>query len=252
VEIGCPGEGFSLRFTSSASVRLFLPQDPSSGSVNVLTQDHNDSQSSEAGQCGGELLALALSIRFSTCIEGFSTCSGLFQELYVCDNRIPAKRHAAGQFQGCIAFYNWTVIEIFNEAQRVVGGCDNGTFTINQTNDCLALLNQEFANGRGIQGGDVFSLTACPELVPVTVAVEGASQTSMATSNAVTAQVTAEVTLPDTSVIASSSPSTVNVGTIGAEGSLGQDLQTTDECLTCSTASILYVGFLMLISLVVA
>lgn len=210
LEVGCSGDlGFSILFTSSAAITHFLPQDPSARQVAILTQDWINSTTSDAGQCGGELTALGLSLGFDQCVANFSGCSDLFGDLFVCDGRDPnakpdGKRHAAGQYQNCIPFYGWSIMEIYMEAQRVVGGC-SANYTIGQINDCLALINQEFAYGRPLQGGDLFSAEICP--VIATSQIVSLPDTSQVVSLPATSEISLPVTIVET--IISSNPSTV-------------------------------------------
>lgn len=63
VEVGIPGAGgFSMKFTSAAAVKAYLP---AGGPASSLTADLNNPTSSGAGVFGGQVLALKLSVGLS-------------------------------------------------------------------------------------------------------------------------------------------------------------------------------------------
>jgi uncharacterized repeat protein (TIGR01451 family) len=86
VEIGIPGaSGFSVKFTSAAAVKAFLP---AGKSAKALTADATNPTSTSAGVFGGQVLALQLNVDFSDAgVTGGS--SGTFGDLVLKDPASP-------------------------------------------------------------------------------------------------------------------------------------------------------------------
>jgi len=163
VGCSCPskksGECLNLLFTSSDAVSNYLPQ---LGQPAVLDQSYvNPSNpppiSTPAGNFGGQVTALTLSLGFESCDPTFHTACASVGSLYICDNRCEAckrnsnscKRNTATncvyvnarngdegnaeleqrnndgkpQYANCEAFYGQTVYQVFQTASNVLGGC---------------------------------------------------------------------------------------------------------------------------------
>ncbi|MFM9051136.1 MAG: SprB repeat-containing protein [Bacteroidota bacterium] len=125
--IGCTR---MLKLTSPTAIRNFLPSNgtPSQLPAGTLT---NPTRTSYSNVLAGQLVTLALTLRFDEFDPNFAPSTSLLRDL----------RIASGPFRG------WTVGQLFTEANKKIGGCASANFTFAQYNDALTLVNQNYDNG---------------------------------------------------------------------------------------------------------
>lgn len=160
------GGNFTMHFSSSAAIAAYLPAGGPSGS---LTTDHVDPVTTEAGNFAGQVTALALSLGFSDAgIDGY----GLLGDLV-----IPfGVNHPAGSFAG------WTVRELFDLANEVLGGDLSNIpadVSFDDLHDAVTAINENFVDGTHSEGYIVDP--DCDEIL----AVELADFTAVAGDNRV-------------------------------------------------------------------
>jgi len=154
LSIGC--NATSITFTNSKSISKFLPQ---SGDFSTpLLQSYFDPEETETGSFAGDVTALAMNINFDNCLPNFSQCPTLLKDLFMCD-QLPTKRYSLGD-PTCIPFFGWTIEQLYVEAQKVLGGCSNDQFTVNEVQNCVIFINTEFSYGRTLSETP-FSTTNC-------------------------------------------------------------------------------------------
>jgi hypothetical protein len=133
------GETFTIHLTTSAAVPDFLPE---GGTPSVLTANHTDPVSTEAGVFGGQVVALAISLGFSD--YGVPTFGDLGSLV------VPVGVHTPwGPFAG------YTVREIFDLANVVLGGDSTvlpDGISISDLNDVVDAINNDFIDGEQSNG----------------------------------------------------------------------------------------------------
>ena len=130
VEIGIPGgSGFSMIFTSSTAIGVYLP---ATGTGNALNTDLVDPATSSSGVFGGQVLALELNVDFSA--------AGLPHND---DPKI-------GDLKLCntgTSLDGMTISQILGIANSVLGGGSLPSgFTLSDMNDLITDLNESFDN----------------------------------------------------------------------------------------------------------
>ncbi len=127
---------YSLRLTSAYAVKNFLPQsgDPAVLNANYFNPTHN------INEFLGNVVALYLTIMFDKTDNEFS-----LSEYYIADLIF-----AEGPF------VDLTVIQLLNEAQRVIGGGRIKQFSIQELNDAVKAVNKNFVNGEIVANPNLF------------------------------------------------------------------------------------------------
>jgi len=192
-----------MEFTSSANIANYLPQLGAPGSLDQseINPSNPPPISTNSGTFGGQVVALALSIGFSSCHPGFHTNCMALEEIYVCDNRCEdcKKRNICNQcnnlrkakddisvvtknnvitpdgkpiYANCEQYYSWTISAIFEKASNVLGGCDlscppgNSDPNCDQVHldSCVTFINQAFIFGKtldDVASGTLFKKSPC-------------------------------------------------------------------------------------------
>jgi len=195
-------------FNSSTSISNYLPQLGAPGSLdhNYDNPSNPPPISTPSGTFGGQVTALALSIGFSVCDPTFQTDCMAFTDLYVCDRRCECqkrnncRRNSIGSCQNlryaedgsaiilsrnnvnspdgkplysnCEQYYNWTIAEINQKANDVLGQCDPACLPGNSDpncdqshlNSCITFINQAFIFGKNLEdvaSGTLFKKSSC-------------------------------------------------------------------------------------------
>jgi hypothetical protein len=125
VIIGCD-TGYTITFTSWQAVNHFLPQGMKPSSLDTSFINPNYHISVFAGQ----VLALALNIGFDLADSTFGNSSTNLKDLCI----------VSGTFQG------WTVEEVFEEANAVLGGCSTA-HSPSEMNYAVTRINENFEDG---------------------------------------------------------------------------------------------------------
>lgn len=125
VIIGCDS-GYTITFTSWQSVTHFLPQGRKPSVLDTSYVNPNYHISVFAGQ----VLALALNIEFDLADSTFGNSSTNLKDLCV----------TMGTFEG------WTVEEVFDEANAVLGGCST-EYSPMELKDAAEQINENFEDG---------------------------------------------------------------------------------------------------------
>jgi hypothetical protein len=138
-----------------------------------LTRDYINPTSTSSGNFGGQLTALALSLGFSDCLPNFGTDCGNLKDLFICDSREqnPSENRNTNngnpRFPNCAPFFGMTIEEVFETANRAIGGCCNSEENEcdpQSLNECVTLINQAFAGGKRLNQvtpRNIFSRTQC-------------------------------------------------------------------------------------------
>jgi hypothetical protein len=127
VIIGCDTVGGKkLTFTMWQSVNQFLPQ---GGKPCVLDTSYVD-PNFRICVFAGQVLALALNIEFDLADSSFGNSINHLEDLCV----------AYGTFQG------WTVLQVFTEANKILGGCSSN-YTPAEINEAVSMINENFEDG---------------------------------------------------------------------------------------------------------
>lgn len=151
------GGNFTIHFATSAAVEVFLP---AGGTPDVLTQNHVNPLSTEAGVFAGQVTALSISVAFGNAgVPGF----GDFDWLEI----------GAGPFMG------YTVAEVLALANAVLGGDYSGLpvgTDIGDLNEAVDNINQNFVDGTVNEGvlvvpPDCEVTQPCPPMPPIWVEV---------------------------------------------------------------------------------
>lgn len=137
--LGCSG-GFTLTLTTARAVTDFLP---SGGRPSALTQNLVDPVT-YSNTLGGQVAALALSVGFDLFYPDFGASSSSLGDQTI----------ANGIFGG------WTVKQVLQEGNDVLGGCST-THTAAEMTDALASINESYDDG--VQHTSVF-VCSCDEL----------------------------------------------------------------------------------------
>jgi len=151
------GGTFTIHLTSSAAVENFLP---AGSTPDVLTSNHVDPVSTEAGVFAGQVVALAISLGFAEAgVPGFGGLGSLVILTGVHD--------PSGPFRG------YTVNEVFTMANIVLGGnlaaLPNG-ISLSDLNDVIDAINNNFDDGEESDGYLVEE--DCDDTVPVELTAE--------------------------------------------------------------------------------
>lgn len=140
LEVGIPGvNGYSIFFSNSNAVRVFLPvgETPSS-----LPQDYTNPTSIPNGVFAGQVTALAISVGFSNYgVSGFCNLASLYYQSVF--------HHPSYPFSGM------TVQQILDLANDVLGGDLSGLpfgTTISDLNSVVDQLNNNYDNGNSDDG----------------------------------------------------------------------------------------------------
>jgi len=189
--VGCTAPYFSLTLTSVASITQFMP--PPSGPITsfTLNRDYVDPLTTNTADWAGQVVALALNIGFDLCISNFSSTCFPLGGLYACDNRshdICDSEESGGLSTGlskkepkektksldrwsipickeCFYYYGKTILQIFNIAQGVLGGCQStGSTDPMMLYECVVTINEAFIDGQPLTNGRIFSRS--PSCVP--------------------------------------------------------------------------------------
>lgn len=127
VIIGCDTVGGKkLTFTTWQAVNHFLPQGKKPAALDSSYINPNFKITVLAGQ----ELALALNIEFDLADSTFGQSNTHLKDLCV----------AYGTFQG------WTVEEVFEEAGKILGGC-NSNYNASEINEAVSNINENFEGG---------------------------------------------------------------------------------------------------------
>lgn len=125
--IGCVR---TLKLTSPSAIRNYLPQTstPKALPVGNLV---NPSRSAHKNVFAGQLVALALNLGFDNYNANFAPAAGNLKNL----------RIGSGPFMG------WTVQQLFDEANRKIGGCSSASFSFSQYSNAVDMVNNSYNNG---------------------------------------------------------------------------------------------------------
>ncbi len=121
------------------------------GSPGALTSNYvNPTNRIEAGSFAGEVAALALNLRFDDCDADWSTSCIELRQVRVCHSN------------PCKTWEGWTVGEIFDLGNNVLGGCTPMS-QINKLDGCIQFINNAFRGGAELAIGAAgqFSSGAC-------------------------------------------------------------------------------------------
>ena len=122
---------FSALFTSAAAIENFLPAGETAGPFTTNHTDPTTPPGTEAGILAGQAVALTLNVGFDLCDPDFGGSDINLAALIVDDSGS--------------ACFNWTVQQVLDEANAVLGG--GGTLTPSQINDCASSINENFVDG---------------------------------------------------------------------------------------------------------
>ncbi|MFM7015762.1 MAG: T9SS type A sorting domain-containing protein [Bacteroidota bacterium] len=127
LEIGCTNK---LKLTSANAVRNFLPQSttPNSLPSGLLI---NPTSNSYKNVLAGQLVTLALNIGFDNFDQNFAPASESLQNLVIANG----------------PFANWTVIDLFNEANKKIGDCSASTYSYSDFNNAINNININYDKG---------------------------------------------------------------------------------------------------------
>jgi hypothetical protein len=124
VVVGCDN---TITLTSAQAVTDFLPN---TGTPAALTQDYLNSGAAPGNTLAGQVVALALNIGFDDYDADFGDASSSLSDAVI----------TSGAFAG------WTVGQVFEEAQKVLGGCDS-EYDADEMNEVTTDINEAFDNG---------------------------------------------------------------------------------------------------------
>jgi len=127
LEIGCTNK---LRLTSASAVRAFLPQTSTPVALPAGTKT-NPTKSNYKNVFAGQLVTLALNLRFDEYDANFGSSAGRLRDLFI----------AQGPFMG------WTVGQLFDQANRKIGGCSAPAFSFSDYNNAVDMVNRNYDNG---------------------------------------------------------------------------------------------------------
>jgi len=127
ITIGCTNK---YTFNSVASIGAFLPSGstPSALPTGNFT---NPTGTFHSNVLAGQLLALAINIGFDNTIPSFGSSNLNLRNLVI----------ASGSFQG------WTVQQLFDEANKKIGGCAASSLSFSTFNQALTAINEGYNNG---------------------------------------------------------------------------------------------------------
>ncbi len=125
VIIGCDS-GYTITFTSWQGANHFLPQ----GRKPAALDSSYVNPEMKITVLAGQVLALALNIEFDLADSTFGQSSTNLKDLCV----------AYGTFEG------WTVEEVFEEANKILGGCSSN-YNASEINGACEMINENFEEG---------------------------------------------------------------------------------------------------------
>lgn len=125
--IGCKDHG--VVFTSPEMVTAYLPiiEHPDDGEM-----DKRPYPDPDGSVFFGEVTALALNVYFDSGFRDFAPSSMKLKNMVVANTR--------GQFEG------WTVEEVLETANQVLGGCDQ-TYSVESMQDIVSRINRNYREG---------------------------------------------------------------------------------------------------------
>jgi hypothetical protein len=127
VKIGCDSTGgHTITFTEWQAVSAFLPQ----GMIPAVLDTSYVNPHMQLSMLAGQQLALALNIKFDLADSSFGHSNMHLKDLCL----------AYGPFEGL------TVQQVYNEANRVLGGC-NSNYNIYVLTYIIGRINTNFENG---------------------------------------------------------------------------------------------------------
>ncbi len=126
---------YTMHFSSAAAVANYLP---STATANTLTGNLVDPVTTPSGVFGGQVLTLKINVAFSdAAVSGFPSGLGYLKVQY-------GVYSATGEFAG------WSVYQILNLANQVLGGNTAALpvgISISDLNDVVDAINNNFDNG---------------------------------------------------------------------------------------------------------
>jgi hypothetical protein len=125
VSVGCGGGGYSLNFTTSAAISVFLP----CGGQPTSLSESGTNISCIPNVLAGQLLAAKLSLGFDAADPNFGNAPVAASELTIDEG----------------AYAGWTIQQIVNRADSVLGGCLNESAS--NLSDALTIFNESFVSG---------------------------------------------------------------------------------------------------------
>ena len=127
LEIGCTNK---LKLTSSTAIRDFLPQSttPKALPPGTLTDPNSNNYKNILA---GQLVTLALNIGFDNYDPNFAPASDNLQDLVIVTG----------------PFANWTVGDLFSEANKKIGGCTSNNNSYAAFNDAINNININYDKG---------------------------------------------------------------------------------------------------------
>jgi len=126
--IGCPGTGFFVRFTTDQAITDYLP---AGATPSVLTASYtNPATKALKNTLVMHIVAATLSTGFDVYDPNFGQAGVNLGDMVI----------GSGVFQG------WTVNQLLEEANKVLGGC-GGTYSAQELNDALDKVNNNYTNG---------------------------------------------------------------------------------------------------------
>ena len=145
ITVGCTNK---LKLTSAQAVTNFLPSGSTAAALpaGTLTNPSNYNN-----VLAGQVVALAVSIGLDNAIPSFGASNTNLKNLII----------TGGTFTG------WTVQQLFDEANKKLGGCSS-PYSFSQLNNAVDQINNSYVDG--IASG---SFLACPTVLPPSVSVSG-------------------------------------------------------------------------------
>jgi len=128
--VGCT-TGYTVTYTTSLAIQNSLPTGGTPAALEESAVDPG-SEFTGGGVLLGQVVALTLSVGFDVCDEDFSPSDIPLGDLVVCDT--------SSIFEG------WTVGEVLNEANLVLGGCSQ-SYSPSDINDVVSSINENFVDG---------------------------------------------------------------------------------------------------------
>jgi len=144
--IGCTN---MLQLTSASAVRAFLPNGTTPAVLPSGTRI-NPTKTNFSNVFAGQLVALALNLRFDNNIASFGSSTTNLKDLVI----------ASGPFIGK------TVQFLFDEANKKIGGCTAFNATLSQYTTAIDNVNRNYDNGTNNQSFLVCPLTATCSATP--------------------------------------------------------------------------------------
>ncbi len=127
---------FTITLENASDVEAFLP---SGGAPQALAANHLN-PTGNLGTLAGNVVALTLSVVFDEFDPDFSSSDCLLKDLII----------QSGTFTG------WTVQEVLDEANKVLGGTP-GSFSASELNEILDAINNTFVDGSSFEDQDLLA-----------------------------------------------------------------------------------------------